>query len=780
MNMLSSKKFTAALLCALVFGLLFSSCKSGKVNSGKDEESVLIVENEAVSFNEFEYIYRKNNGNSEDFGTEASIREYLDLYTKFKLKVRAAKDLGYDTTAAFRREFENYRAQLAEPYLTERSVTDKLVKEAHSRLGEVLRASHILVRVSEFASPADTLKAFNKMEDIREKALKNPDSFADLAEEYSEDPSAAKNKGDLGYFTALQMVYPFESKAYESKVGEISEVFRTAFGYHIMKLEKRFKSPGSVKMAHIMVRLSEGMPKEDSVEAARKISEIKKKLDAGEDWKVLAGQFSEDIKTRQKGGELPWRTAGTMLPSFFEAGKDLEKDAYSEPFRSPYGFHIIKILDRKEPETLEEMKETLEEKVSKDSRAELRKEYFIRRVKKESGFREDSDLLANILKTYADKYLTEGKWKYKDDNSEQLSETLFSHKDSDFTVRDFFDYLIIKQAANSMTPEAYMRKIYEQFVGEQLTGYEEAHLAEKNTEFAYLLREYYEGILLFKIMEENVWQKAVKDKDGLTAYFENNQDKYLWKARAQATIYDLSKKDKLKQLKEDLKKPYHKLSNNSLNAEMLFDKQVVGIQPASRVKLKSLGSYMQKNKDYVMVIFSVDSDNEAAPEKFKNARFDNIKKQLAGYNIDQSRIILHKGELPTEVRVLDAKTKEAVMYAELFSKSERDLERLYNVKKPLTLQIKKDNFEQGENKALDQIETWEPGTYEVELDGRFKYIKIEEVEKPRQKTLEETRGQVISDYQEFLEREWLKKLEEKYDYSLNEDAVKKLIKKTEK
>ncbi|WP_231862206.1 peptidylprolyl isomerase [Rufibacter sp. DG15C] len=233
------------------------------------EPAVLTIGPEAVPVSEFAYVYEKNNGNSDSAYSQASVQEYLDLYTNFKLKVAEARSRGLDTTQAFKTELGGYKEQLAQPYLTEKSVTDQLVREAYERSKKEINASHILAAVDMEADPRDTLAAFQKITSLRQQIL-NGASFEVLAKTSSDDPSARENNGQLGYFTALQMVYPFENAAYNTPKGQVSEPVRTRFGYHLIKVNDIRTAQGEIKVAHIMVRATQGMPKADSLTAKRR------------------------------------------------------------------------------------------------------------------------------------------------------------------------------------------------------------------------------------------------------------------------------------------------------------------------------------------------------------------------------------------------------------------------------------------------------------------------------------------------------------------------------
>ncbi len=259
-----------------------------------------------VYTDEFIYLYKKNHLNQEDF-TEKKVNEYLDLFINFKLKVAEARSRGLDTTATFNKEFKSYRDELRKPYLAEKDELDRLTKEVYQRLSEEVKASHILIMLKPDAAPADTLAALKKIEEIRSKIM-NGENFEKMAKEYSEDPSARSNSGNLGYFTAMQMVYQFEQAAYSLKAGEVSQPVRTRFGYHLIKLTDRKPARGEVEVSHIILRT--GSP--DDKKVKNKIYEIYDQLRGGRNWEELCKEYSEDPATKDTGGKLRPFGVGTL------------------------------------------------------------------------------------------------------------------------------------------------------------------------------------------------------------------------------------------------------------------------------------------------------------------------------------------------------------------------------------------------------------------------------------------------------------------------------------
>ena len=235
-----------------LFFLLVSTAITFNSFSQSPDRTLITVADEKVSVDDFLSIYNKNRQVGEELDPK-TLDEYLELFINFKLKVKEAESLGMDTLPSFVKELSGYRKQLANPYLVDNEAGENLVKEAYERLKTEIRASHILISVAEDASPSDTLKAYKKTQNIRQEILDGA-NFAQIARAKSDDPSAKDNSGDLGYFSALYMVYPFENAAYTTAKGEISKIIRSRFGYHFLNVTDKRPSRGEVKTAHIMVK----------------------------------------------------------------------------------------------------------------------------------------------------------------------------------------------------------------------------------------------------------------------------------------------------------------------------------------------------------------------------------------------------------------------------------------------------------------------------------------------------------------------------------------------
>jgi peptidyl-prolyl cis-trans isomerase SurA len=549
------------------------------------DPAVMTINNKPIAKSEFEAVYKKNNG-KEIKNNPKSVKEYVDLFSLFKSKVFEAEAMGLDTLASFKAELAGYRRQLAAPYLTDKNTNENLVTEAYERMKWEIRASHILIRVDEGALPKDTLEAYTRVNLIRNtimgkmptpaeianydrllknsteisKALKQKDSvvylakirsvrnladyyknasdkFMDIAPKTSDDASAVDNKGDLGYFSSLEMVYPFETIAYNTKVGDLSPVIRSKFGYHILKIYDKRPNQGEITVAHIMAKLPKDASDRDKDNTKVKINELKEKVKAM-GFEEVARQFSDDKQTSDKGGQLsPFRNVGRYPKTFEDAAFSLKNIGdVSEPVGTPYGYHLIKLLEKKTVPPFEEIKNELKTKVSRDSRSQMGRTALIAKVKKENNFKENLKNRDEMAKVMDSTYL-QATWKAS--RAAKLgNKEIINIGGKSYTQNDFAKYLESQITFRSPTDVTeLMKSMYKTWSDECVISYEDALLESKYPEFRNLLREYRDGILLFDLTDQKVWSKAVKDTSGLKDYYEKNKNNYMWGERAEVTTY---------------------------------------------------------------------------------------------------------------------------------------------------------------------------------------------------------------------------------------------------
>lgn len=615
------------------------------------ENILLTIANEKVSVEDFMSIYNKNRQENNTIDAK-QLEEYLDLFINFKLKVKEAEALGMDTVASFVKELDGYRKQLAKPYLIDKEVGEALIKEAYDRLNYEVNVSHILITVGIDASPKDTLTAYNKILDIRSK-IQGGQDFIAMAKKNSEDPSVNQNGGNLGYFSALYMVYPFENAAYTTPIGELSKIIRTRFGYHLLKVNDKRKSRGELKTAHIMIKFDSSTGKNNPEEVLRtklKIDEIYSKLiNDNADFKDMCAQYSDDKNSAKKGGELPWFGSNRMVESFEEAAFNIKnRGDISQPIQTPYGWHIIKLIEKRGIESFEKEKEEIVKKVEKDSRSEAKTTAIINRLKKEYSFNQYSNNLnlfkKNLIRNGPNSEVVEPKY----------DTVLFDLDARNFTQNQFLDF--IKLNSKTKMTETAIDQLYKEWVDTEILAYEDSRLEYKFADFRLLMQEYRDGILLYELTDEKVWSRAVKDTLGLKGFYNSNKSNYMWPSRIEAKVLNFT------------------------------DARV-----ANKVRKK-------------------------------------LSKKSPNFDLIEAKV---------------------------------------NKTSSLTMDVNSDVFAKGDNQFVDSV-VWKKGVSEILIDKpNYKLVYITNVIEPEAKKLNEAKGLITSDYQDYLENLWLSSLKNKFDVSVN-------------
>ncbi len=626
------------------------------------KEVLFTVDDKPYYTDEFLRVYNKNIDLVKD-ESQKDLNQYLDLFVGYKLKINKANKLGLQNDAKYINEFKSYRSQLSKNYTSDTKVTKALIEEGYNRSLKEVKASHILILLDENAAPPDTLKAYNQAIDIRKKALAGED-FGDLAVKFSQDPSAKDNKGDLGYFSAFRMVYAFENAAYKTKVGEISMPARTRFGYHLIKVADIRDNRGEVTVAHIMILKSQNATAADLEKGKSTIQDIYTKLKQGENFESLAGQFSEDKTSGPKGGLLPQFSSGQLSSEEFEnvAFGMKTPNTYSEPFESQFGWHIVKLIEKHPVKKLQEVERELDAKIRKDDRSRLITNSLTAKLRKKYTVKRNDKVYTAIKTLVTDKFYT-NEWVAPD--LKDLNKTLLTiDGNKEVSERLFISDMESQQKSNlKIKPITKLVDfVYQNFVDTQLTNYYDDNLEKEFPEFSNITDEYRDGLLLFDLMEKEIWDKAKQDTLGLKKYFEANQQKYQWKNRANVIIASSTNMDIVKKAKKLLKE----------------DKSI-----------------------------------------------DFIKENL--------------------------NTKDVV---NIMTKEETLEEGTENFPKNVKMQV---------------------GISDVYQEDKFYFVnKVKKVLPAGQKTLDETKGKVINDYQQYLEDNWVSDLKKEFKVSINQDVFTKL------
>ncbi len=523
------------MLKQILFLLLVVALLPLGLQAQKNDDPVLFtVGKSPVHVSEFKYIYSKTNGAGADF-SKKSIDEYLDLYVKFKLKVQKAKEMKLDTLPSLKSELAGYRRQLADSYLIDREVTDRLVKELYDRVQQDVDISHILIEIGEpgtVPSPEDTLKAYQEALEIKKRLDKGED-FAALAKTVSDETVAKETGGRIGFINASMLpsgFYDLETAAYTVLVNKHSGVVRSRAGYHLVKVHARRPARGEVEIAHILVRAQDG----NFDEAKAKMDSVKMELQKpGATFEKVAMALSEDELTAPREGYLGIFGIGRYEKNFEDAAFALEKDGQiSEPVRTSIGWHLLKRISRRNIQPFETEKNRLELKVKQDTRYEQARVAMLDKIRRDNNFKENTAILQKFIAAQSDTFFT-FKWRAPDVKSE---ETLFTLGSTPTTLGEFTDYISRSTGKRIRLKDEGLEKavksLYKEFLDETCLKYEESQLDKKYPDFKALMREYEEGILLFEATKLLVWDKASQDSVGLEKFYETVKDRYKWEERA--------------------------------------------------------------------------------------------------------------------------------------------------------------------------------------------------------------------------------------------------------
>ncbi|WP_369999882.1 peptidylprolyl isomerase [Winogradskyella sp.] len=529
-------KFGLLLLVFFTLNLAFSQEK---------DEVLLKVDGEPIMTSEFLRVYNKNLDLVKD-ESQKDVDGYLKLFTEYQLKLKEARRLKLHEDAKYQREFLRYKNQLTKNYLSENKVTDALVKEAYDRGNLDINASHVLVRLDENAT--DTLNAYNKVLNLRERVLN--EGFDAVKKEVHNGKTIFLE--DLGYFSAFKMVYDFETAAYNTPKGEISMPFRTQFGYHVVKVNDKRPSRGTITAAHIMIALEQ---KDTLLDPEQRINDIYKKIQQGESFESLAKQFSDDKSSARNGGKLsPFKSGQLSSTEFEDQAFALKNDEdVSKPFKTEYGWHIVKRIDLKPIQTFEELKPTLESKVKRDSRSKLINAAMVNELKKRYDISYNEDAKGYFESILSNAYFTRS-WKLPEEF--EKDNVLFTINNKSFTYNDFGNHLLAAQRLyinKTMPFSSIVKTEFERFFESNILQYREENLEFENEEFANILAEYRDGLLLFDLMENEIWNKASKDSTGLEEYYKANKSKYQWGKRVEVLMASSANKNKLQEVLKMMK-----------------------------------------------------------------------------------------------------------------------------------------------------------------------------------------------------------------------------------
>lgn len=498
-----------------------------------------------------------------------ALEDYVQLYVNFQTKLADAYALGLDTTRNLISELANYRKELAAPYLIDSATMQSMLREAYDRNHYVLHAAHILVPCAESATPADTLKAYKHAMELYNQAL-TAESFYTVAQQEmhdqrkdDRDPLVRQKadevnplEGDLGCFTVFDMIYSFETAVYNMKPGEIHKPVRTRYGYHIIKLFDRYERYGKIQLAHIWIS-------DKDPNAKGKINSAYRKLTEGEDFGIVAKNYSDDRSTAKNGGIMP-ELAPNQLPfPYVDAvGKGLKLGEFSQPIQTAYGWHIVKLIREEKMPEFESLIPYYKSRMTRGERSTRPQHIFVEQCKRNYNFVDYTTTkaskkknapylasLADVRKVVTDSVFS-AIFNY-DSNAITDMRPLFKVGNEEFNSRQFARHMYKNKTVRPICNlDIFVRERYEEFVDAMVLNYADRHLEEDVPEFGQIMEEYRHGLMIFAYNDHMVWSRALHDTIGFENFYneaskthnfnDTNDAVYFWDERAHMNVFTVS------------------------------------------------------------------------------------------------------------------------------------------------------------------------------------------------------------------------------------------------
>ncbi len=663
-----------------------------------------------LTLKEFEERYLENNRSVESAQRDSlgAYKEFLNRYIDFKLKVKDAYDKGFGNDPDVARELKQYRDQLAQPYLIEKEVFDAAIRDLYERRKVEIDASHILTFAAPEAAPADTLKAYNKLLEAL-KEIQAGASFDSVALKYSEDPSVKQNNGRLGYFTGGMMVYQFEDGAYATKLGGVSPIVRTRFGYHLIKVWNKRERMPDIRAAHILCAFKSPT---DTAGAYEKITAIANALKQGGDFAKLAADSSDDTGSAQRGGDLGFFGTGRMVKPFEDAAFALKNIGDISPIvRTQFGYHLIKLIERKKPGTLDSEREELKSLIKRNTEkfnAEQNK--LAAKLKATNNYTESASALALLFSKMDTSSATPLATLELGSAKDSVA---FSFAARRYTLDSLAAFLKTVAQSEKLTLERlkYFRDLYAQ---RELIEYEMSQLETRYPEFKKLMQDYKDGILLFTVSERTVWSKSMPNDSMAQAFYDAHRDDFKFGERIEISQITVPTKQMAEKLRAEL-------SEKKRELDIVTAADVKKKQAEIRAVLKKL---KRRAPDYKAQKDSLDAALLAVKVDTEPRSFDELAKRYSETS-DAKVGLFQRGENT---------------FADLVFGSD-----IGTISAP------------------------------IGMDEKYHLVRVDRREPPRPKTFEEAKAEAYSRYQEQrnreLEDEWLKTLRAKTEIRLYESVL---------
>ncbi len=490
--------------------LLLALLALGIFGAKANDPVIMTINGKDVKLSEFEYMYNKNNKQQIE---KESLNDYVDRFVVYKLKVADAEAAGLDTISTFVNELNGHKTELAKPYLDDSKYAEPFLREGYERMKKNLHVSHIMLPLMPDSKV--------KLDSIR-NCIVFGENFEELAKRYSVDQYSSQSGGDLGMLWVGKYPYSFEDAAYKTPIGQVSPVVETQFGFHLIKVNGENTQVGKYRVAHIVKTYNNPNDPESVKVIDAQMDSVYNLLKNGADFAQVAKDFSDDKRSAANGGELGWYKKGQLVKPIEVKMITTPIGEVSEPSKADYGVHLVKVLEYKPLGSYEDNKEELMTIIERDERTDLMQQNKLNDLKiefkvveNENFFKDIEDLLpvSGLDSTFINKV--------------QKSDIIaFSYVGGDVKASEIIKSVNSKIAVSKEQGLQYVKNLYNSVLKDALLNYEKANLATKYLDYANLLNEYRDGLLLFEISNKMVWQKSSDDKEGLDNFFKKNKSKY--------------------------------------------------------------------------------------------------------------------------------------------------------------------------------------------------------------------------------------------------------------
>jgi peptidyl-prolyl cis-trans isomerase SurA len=754
----------------ILFSLIIFGC------SPKEHDTIVAtIGGDPITLVEFEKLYLKSYGNKDTVqnSTPEEREKFLDLMTKYKLKLADAYAKGLDKDPAVVAEVNQYRGSLAQSFLTEHDVVDPGVREMYDRRSEEIRASHILLSLTPKASREDSSAAYRQAYEII-AAAKSGLPFDSLALEFSKDPSVKRNHGDLYYFTSGQMVREFEDAVYGMKSGQISNhPVRTQYGLHVIKVVDRKPSAGETHCAHIMIRFAKQDPTpEDTLAAFKAISLIKDSLAAGYDFAELAKRNSGDPGSAPRGGDLGWFERRRWILPFDEIAFTLKPGQVSGVVRTVYGYHIIKCLETRPQKSFAESRKDLEQ-AYKQTRFQEDYAKYLDQLKAHVGFSIDSSVVRRFVQALdSTKSVRDSGWSVAaTGNLGSLPVFMIAHRP--VTVDSLVALMKARPDLGNLSLHSAEVHSAVDKIGEQLVFEARAKtLEEESPEFAGIMKEYKEGILLYEIEQNSVWKRVTVNDSLLQRYFESHRKDFTFPDRLDISeihvirdsvanaLYDELRQGKIS-MKEAVEADSIRMAQPA-RCEAAFSRRSARPTKETLAFLSSVGPEMQNDGATRVQIIAHADTASASSKRLSNLRVTALEQHL------QKKYSIASNRISWVIRPVPAGSSPDTVTIDLINRRPNILGGVISGLYPVDTDAR-----------TTKADSLEAGSYVQPFlyKGSYAIVRLNRKERAREKDFDEASTEVSSAFQEYeskrLESEWLDGLRKKYPVVEHKESLKR-------